>query len=1089
MRSGVKLLATGAVLCVALALCANGLRRNIKPMGGTAVDPRVKAEYEQRRNPAVDLTHGPEFWQAVDYGQGDRAAWWPKGESPILRELVDLGKLPPVAERVGPEPVVYKGFEGIGKYGGDWWRVVNDIDPVRLALQYELNNSQLVRFSPYGEPIRPHLAREVVPSDDYKVWTVHLRRGVKWSDGAPFTAEDLVWWWHSYKLDPDLGFIDETMKVNGRVGDIEKIDDYTVRYVFAEPNPGWLRLQAGAPGALYMVGPKHYLQQYHLKEGNRELVDRLCTTLVISPKQLFAEKNHPLNPERPQLGPWLFRTYRSNGPWTAVRNPYYFAVDEQGNQLPYLDRLVFQQVSVLLQAKAVTDGLCSFVWGGGVDYGSLVSQQKVGGYQVRHWVGEGGSGLSVVPNRQLPVKPGDRVGEQKRELLRNKEFRRALSIAIDRPAIIDSEFKGVGRPAAAMPTLGVPWYDAEALAANAEYDPTRANRILDGLGLTRRDDDGCRTLPDGSRLALFMIARPGETAPLQFLVDDWRMVGLRVISQEKPHRLYLAAVRYADLQRGGSGYGSELTAGALGAGGPYWDWYHKGGLYGSVESRAPQIDQPDAVELHAMQTGQDAGNAFDPEKRFRFAREVMAIARDQVWTINIATPGPSIAVVKNGLRGVPEMLFCGFGLNTPNNGCPETWYWENPQTLNGAAQASPSYLADRRAAIAAEILTATPKPGAAASGSGKAASLPLKWVLLAVAGAGLALLVLRHPFVLRRLALMVPTLAIISIIVYIGVQLPPGNYLDTAIDNLERSGQREQAKAELAQLTEMYHLGEGPVKNYCRWTGLLWFTTFTSEDTGLLQGNLGRSMANNGAFVSDLIGDRLLLTFVLSLGTVLLTWLVAIPVGVYSAVRQYSVGDHILTVAGFVGMCVPQFILALVLMLLTKELFGVTVMGLFSPQYAMQEGWDWGKFLDLLKHLWLPALIIAAGGTAGMIRVMRANLLDELKKPYVTTARAKGVGPMKLLFKYPFRLALNPFVSGIGGLFPALISGGAIVSIVLSLPTIGPMLLDAVMMEDTYMAGSLLLVLSALSVLGVLVSDILLLALDPRIRMEGGSRS
>jgi ABC-type dipeptide/oligopeptide/nickel transport system permease component len=155
----------------------------------------------------------------------------------------------------------------------------------------------------------------------------------------------------------------------------------------------------------------------------------------------------------------------------------------------------------------------------------------------------------------------------------------------------------------------------------------------------------------------------------------------------------------------------------------------------------------------------------------------------------------------------------------------------------------------------------------------------------------------------------------------------------------------------------------------------------------------------------------------------------------------------------------------------------------------MQEGWNWGKFLDLLKHLWLPALIIAAGGTAGMIRVMRANLLDELKKPYVTTARAKGVGPMKLLFKYPFRLALNPFVSGIGGLFPALISGGAIVSIVLSLPTIGPMLLDAVMLEDTYMAGSLLLVLSALSVLGVLVSDLLLLALDPRIRMDGGSRS
>lgn len=1095
VRCALKVAGAAAALLVLAAVCGGALRRGVGD--GSAAPPddgAVRGHYAELREPVLDMAHPPVFQVEVDYAAGQAAAWWPKGESPILHELVEQRKLPPVEARVGPEPVVYRGSDGIGRYGGDWWRMVNDIDGVRLALQYELNNSQLVRFSPYGDPIRPHLAREVVPSDDYTVWTVHLRRGVKWSDGEPFTAEDLVWWWQSYKLDPEIGYIDETMQVNGRLGRIEKVDEYTVRYVFPEPNPGWLRMQASAAGALYMAGPKHYMRQFHPTEGDRELVARLCKALIISPKQLFAEKNHPLNPERPKLGPWIFRTYRTNGPWTAVRNPYYFAVDEQGNQLPYIDRLVFRQVSSQLQPKALTDGLCSMAMAvAETDYGSLMSQRKSGGYEVRHWASEGRGRLTIVPNRQLPVKSGDEAGRQKRELLRNKEFRRALSIAVNRRTIIEAEFKGVGRPAALAPTPGVPWYDPAALDANAEYDPQRANQILDRLGLARRDSDGYRTLPDGERLTLFMIARPGETAPLQFLVEDWREVGLRVVIREKPHRLYLAAVGYADLQR--TDGGSELGWGALGAGAPYWSWYYKGGMYGSEESKAPGIDQPGPVELRAMRAGQDAADAFDPAERFRLAREVMAIARDEVWAINIATPGPSVALVKNGLRGVPEMLLSSFMLNTPDNGCPETWYWGDPRTVNGTEPASSDYLKERAEAIVSELLRATPKPEALArpaAGSGRPArSLAgrlFMWSVLGIVVAGVILLARKHPFVLRRLLIMVPTLGIISVIVYVGVQLPPGSYLDTVVDNLERSGQREQAKAELAQLTEMYHLDEGMVRNYLRWTGLLWFTTFRSADRGLLQGNLGRSMSNGGAFVSDLMGDRLLLTVAISLGAIIVTWLVAIPVGVYSAVRQYSVADYVLTVGGFIGMCVPQFILALILMMLAKNLFGITVIGLFSSQYAMQETWTWGKFVDLLEHLWLPVLIVGAGGTAGMIRVMRANLLDELRKPYVTTARAKGLRPVRLLVKYPFRMALNPFVSGIGHLFPMVVSGSAIVSIIMSLPTVGPLLLNAVMLEDTYMAGSLLLVLSALSVLGVLVSDLLLMALDPRIRMEGGAR-
>ena len=213
---------------------------------------------------------------------------------------------------------------------------------------------------------------------------------------------------------------------------------------------------------------------------------------------------------------------------------------------------------------------------------------------------------------------------------------------------------------------------------------------------------------------------------------------------------------------------------------------------------------------------------------------------------------------------------------------------------------------------------------------------------------------------------------------------------------------------------------------------------------------------------------------------ILFTWLVAIPIGIYSAVRQYSLGDYLFTLIGFLGMSVPPFLLALVLMVIAG------VSGLFSPEFASQPGWTMPKLIDLLKHVWIPVLVMGLSGTAALARVMRANLLDELKKPYVTAARARGVRPLRLLFKYPVRVALNPFVSGIGALFPQLISGGAIVGIVLSLPIVGPLQIEALVNEDTYLAGSMLMVLSLLSVFGTLVADVLLLWLDPRIRYEKG---
>jgi ABC-type dipeptide/oligopeptide/nickel transport system permease component len=227
---------------------------------------------------------------------------------------------------------------------------------------------------------------------------------------------------------------------------------------------------------------------------------------------------------------------------------------------------------------------------------------------------------------------------------------------------------------------------------------------------------------------------------------------------------------------------------------------------------------------------------------------------------------------------------------------------------------------------------------------------------------------------------------------------------------------------------------------------------------------------------------------IVTVATIVFTWMVALPAGIYSAVRRYSWGDHVLTLLAFSCASVPSFLLALVTIYLGQAWFGVNVSGLFSPSYATMPGWNWAKIVDLGRHLWLPVVVLGAGGAAGLVRVMRANLLDELKKPYVTTARAKGLRPLRLLLKYPVRLALTPFISGLGSLFPQLVSGGAIVAVVLNLPMIGPVMLDALQTEDVYLAGSMLMVMSLLGMVGTLVSDLLLLWLDPRIRLARGTR-
>jgi ABC-type dipeptide/oligopeptide/nickel transport system permease component len=416
---------------------------------------------------------------------------------------------------------------------------------------------------------------------------------------------------------------------------------------------------------------------------------------------------------------------------------------------------------------------------------------------------------------------------------------------------------------------------------------------------------------------------------------------------------------------------------------------------------------------------------------------------------------------------------------SPGNTGLETFYFDNTNDSEGTIEQIKSEIThikpDPRSASGQALETdinneSTDKPAKSIS-SGLRLGQLIRILFIGILFGFILLIALKHPYIGRRLVLMIPMLAIISVAVFAIIQLPPGNYINTYI----------------MRLKEQFFLDDPVPMQYSRWMGFNWFVTFDAKDTGLLQGNMGRSMETRQS-VNDLVGDRLLLTFLISLGTILFTWALAIPIGIYSAVRQYTVGDYILTFVGFIGMCVPSFLLALILIYLSNELLGIRISGLFSSEFSTQAEWNGPKIADLLQHIWVPVLVLGIGGTAGMIRVMRANLLDELKKPYVITAMAKGVRPTKLLMKYPVRLALNPFVSGIGGLFPALISGGAIVAIVLNLPTVGPLMLTALMSEDMYLAGSMLMVLSLLSIFGTLVSDLLLLWLDPRIRYEGGKR-
>jgi len=322
-------------------------------------------------------------------------------------------------------------------------------------------------------------------------------------------------------------------------------------------------------------------------------------------------------------------------------------------------------------------------------------------------------------------------------------------------------------------------------------------------------------------------------------------------------------------------------------------------------------------------------------------------------------------------------------------------------------------------------------------------------------------------YILRRFGLALITIWAISVVSFVIIQLPPGDFVDTYITNLAASGSAVNA-AEAQLLREQYGLDKPIWIQYWKWIAKI------------AVGDFGMSMEWGRPGI-EVIGDRLWLTIVISIAAILITWGIALPIGIYSAVRQYSIADYIFTFVGFAGLAVPNFLLALIIMYFGFKFFDLNIGGLFSAEYQLAP-WSWGKIWDLMKHLPLPAFILALAGTAQLIRIMRANLLDELRRPYVTTARARGLPEWRVIMKYPVRAALNPFASTIGYLLPFVVSGSIVVSLVLSLPTVGPLLLRSLIAQDMFLAGTIVLLLGVLTVIGTFISDLILMWIDPRIR-------
>ncbi len=483
----------------------------------------------------------------VDYSEGKTASWYPQAESPLLSELVAEGKLPLVAERVGPEPVVFKGVEGIGSYGGTWFEVAGSQNDIRKIVSFS-SGSTLVRWSPLGYPIVPHVAKGWESSPDKREWVFYLRRGMKWSDGHPFTADDILYRLYG-ETDPVYpgSLPPQWMKVGGKVGETVKIDDYTVKFIFPQPYGSFLDFMAKSSD---FCSPRHYLEKYHPKLGDDSLIEAtLEARRLPSRRSLYVILKLTNNPEHPRLWPWIYHTYKANPPQVFVRNPYYWAVDTEGNQLPYVDQLFVDVKNYNLIPIAAANGAITFKIFESMDlnYILLMSQRETNDYEVYHWFPATRSRFLIYPNQNLRVDPDNPVTQMKHDLLIDKRFRQALSLAINRQQIIDIVFNGVGEPAQLSPGRESFFHHEKLHKSFTDYAPDRANQLLDAIGLTGRDARGYRTFKDGTRMVWNFTLPEGELeGPTELIIEDWARVGIRAIRQQPALSLFTLNKHHAN---------------------------------------------------------------------------------------------------------------------------------------------------------------------------------------------------------------------------------------------------------------------------------------------------------------------------------------------------------------------------------------------------------------------------------------------------------------------------------------------------------------------------------------------------------------
>ncbi len=678
-------------------------------------EPSAVAAVMASRQTTLNKTNPPTLYREVDYAAGTNAAWYPKGESPLLAELVSAGKLPPVAERVGPEPLVWEGCEGIGRYGGTWIAAEGEL--VSASTRYSA--ATLVKWSPQGYPVVPHIAKRWEISTgpdgqpDYLSFTFWLRRGMRWSDGAPFTADDILYWWECEANDPEINSAPPPfMLVNGRPGRVEKLADDCVRFTFPEPHGLFLDLAASARGLEICGSPRHYLRPYHPRVGDPAKIQQaLAARRLNSAKTLYlGQLKHPSNTEHPRLWPWIYRQYTPNPPFLLVRNPYYWVVDTAGNQLPYIDARHLEDRSRDVAVISVAGGEFTFSVSSfrGEDYSLIMGGRERGGYEVYHWYRADRAYDTVSINLNLKTDYADRErrreAELKARLLQDRRFRQALSLALDRREIIRAQYNGMIEPAQVAPGPDSFFYYPPLYRSFTEFAPERANQLLDELGLTKRDEDGYRRFADGTRLTLMLNFcswyRPASTA--QFMEEQWAGVGLRVVPRMIENSLFYtekAALRHElSIFPGDNEHEpcieprthvpvSRESNWALG----YANWWLLGGLAGELAGRPlpPNCIEPDPASepgrsvRQAMELYRQVRATGNRARQKELYDQIQEIATSNVWTVSVGTMPPSVVVVKNGLRNVPRMAVFTMDFISPGNTGLETFYFQSPQEIAG----------------------------------------------------------------------------------------------------------------------------------------------------------------------------------------------------------------------------------------------------------------------------------------------------------------------------------------------------------------------------------------------------------------------